>query len=71
MSVRDYYYEISHGKLSIEGDSNSISDWVLADHDYDYYCDGVQGTGQGNGQNGGPAAGGPVGGSGFAGGHHF
>ena len=45
MSVRDYYDEISNAQLEISGDSLSIIDWAIADHDYSYYVDGKQGTG--------------------------
>jgi len=51
MSVWEYYDEISHGKLDVSGDSESIVDWITVEHDYSYYVDGVQGTGQGNGLN--------------------
>ena len=49
MSVRDYYYEISRETLEISGDGGSIIDWRIADYDYSYYVDGVQGKGEGNG----------------------
>jgi len=48
MSVADYYNEISHGQIIISGDSESVIDWVTADHEYSYYVDGAQGTGQGS-----------------------
>ena len=51
MSVREYYDEVSNGNLDISGDSKSIVDWTTVEHDYSYYVDGVQGTGQGNGLN--------------------
>ena len=31
MSVRDYYYEISNGKLEVFGDNESIVDWTTVD----------------------------------------
>ena len=47
MSVRDYYDEISNGKQAIIGDLGSVADWEIANYDYNYYVDGVNGTGTG------------------------
>ena len=48
MSVRDYYAEISNDNLEVFGDDVSIVDWSTADHDYNFYVDGAQGTGGGS-----------------------
>ena len=48
MSVKDYYHEISNGKLSILGDSESIVDWTTVQNSYSYYVNGNQGTGWSN-----------------------
>jgi len=47
MSVRDYFYEISNGKLEVYGDDGSIIDWTTVSQNYSYYVDGEQGTGSG------------------------
>ena len=47
-SVRDYYEEISNGKLTISGHSGSIVDWHEVEHDYAHYTDGDQGFGHGD-----------------------
>ena len=48
MSVADYYNEISIDQLNIVGDAESVIDWITAAHEYSYYVDGAQGTGQGS-----------------------
>ena len=47
MSVRDYFDEVSNGKLRFTGDLESISDWKRADNNYSYYVDGSNGTAHG------------------------
>tara|TARA_Y100001970_G_scaffold278546_1_gene384394 strand:- start:1415 stop:3871 length:2457 start_codon:yes stop_codon:yes gene_type:complete len=49
MSVKDYYNEVSDGEIIIEGDINSVVDWVTVPENYSYYVDGNQGLGLGDG----------------------
>ena len=49
MSVKDYYHEASDGKIIIEGNSNSVIDWVTLPESYSYYVNGNQGLGMGDG----------------------
>jgi len=47
MSVRDYFYEISNGKLEVFGNEESLVDWTKVSQSYTYYTDEAQGTGHG------------------------
>lgn len=44
-SMRDYYYEVSNGKLEIHGE---VIDWTTLPQSYSYYVDTAQGTGAGS-----------------------
>jgi len=49
MSVKDYFHEASDGKIIIEGNSNSVVDWVTLPESYSYYVNENQGLGMGDG----------------------
>ncbi|MDP6937087.1 MAG: M6 family metalloprotease domain-containing protein, partial [Candidatus Marinimicrobia bacterium] len=44
-SMRDYYYEVSGGKMEIHGE---VIDWTTLSNSYSYYVDNAQGTGAGS-----------------------
>ncbi|MBN2105550.1 M6 family metalloprotease domain-containing protein [bacterium] len=48
ISMRDYYSEVSRGRVNIIGDINSIVDWTIPKYQYSYYVDGNQGMGFGS-----------------------
>ncbi len=44
-SMKEYYQEVSYGNFSFSAGIDDITDWTLAPHPYDYYCNGQSGMG--------------------------